>query len=517
MPIDGYVEGFQRTERQEKEGAFKSILQVLVATALFGGGLFLYWQHVQNQEQVRDLAGKAKEAMLRDNPIDLANSQKYLDEALDRDGSDSYSVVSKALLNARLFAQFNIESAKTAAERFTQQAEDADLQKQERYGARALLDVKAGKYAEVETRLVALINEGGRGPSIFEALARAQMQLGKSTEARKSLRSAAESEWRNPRYNALTSELYLLDDDLTNAKNFAKKALDANPNHIFSLLLEARVAIARDEETKKAKENLADVLGRPEAEMNPALSAYAHMVQAEFYLYDRKYNKAITEAESAIGLDATLSGAYLAKGLALAHSGSADSLATLQKGFELYPFSPRNYHLAALALLEAKHADEALAVMNQWGEKVAKDANYHVAFGNLLLSKGEENTPEALKHFDDAIKDDPNAAEAYYQMARISQKAKDYEKAVDLYNKAVGIREQYAEVYEGMGWLYAQQGHFNDAIPLFAKALTYYKASHRPRKQLNELRNDVGAALKKDRKFRGYVKPWMSESKDLIR
>ncbi len=362
-----------------------------------------------------------------------------------------------------------------------------------------------------------IVNKGGRGPAIFEALGLSQRHQGKLSDARKSLRAAADAEWRNPRYNAYTAEIYLQDNELQNAKSYVKKALDANPNHILGLLLEARVNIARGEDVKTAKDNIDDVLSRPDGELNDYLKAYAKATQAEFFIFDRKYKQAVAAAEEALALAPNLPVANFAKGIALAHTGNATALPALQKAFEVYPYAPRAYHQAALALIDQNRADEAMQVMQLWGKNVAKDAAYYIAYGNLLLRKGDENTKAAVEKYQQALKEDPEAEEAYYRLGRIHQKAKEYDKAVDNYNKAVEIREHYAEVYEAMGWLYSDQGHFNDALPLFAKALTYYKEQRVPRTKLNALRKKVGKALKANRRYRSYYKPWMKESKALIR
>ncbi|MDF1563017.1 MAG: tetratricopeptide repeat protein [Deltaproteobacteria bacterium] len=528
LPDEAFVEGFQRTAPVTRESFGKASIQIIIATGLFMGALYFYWNHVQVQEQVRDLASQAKDAMMRDNPADLAKAQTLLDEALGLDSGHKYVVATKALINARLYQEYGIESAKAVANDFSGQAEKKDVQKQERYGAKGILMVAEGKYAEAETYLVDIVNQGGRGASIFEGLGLAQRYQGKLGDARKSLRAAAESEWRNPRYNAYTAEIYLQDNELTNAKSFVKKTLDANPNHILGLLLESRVNIARDDDVKKAKDNLDDVLARPEGELNPYLLAYAKATLAEFHIYNREYQKAVTAAEEALAAAPKLPVAHFAKGVALANMGNATALPALQTAYENYPYAPRAYHLAALALLEQNRAEEALQIMELWGKNVAKSANYHVAYGNILLKKGDEHIEEATKHFQDAIKADPEAREAYLRIGMIHQKAargmkdeeerkKEYDKAIDAYNTAVGIKEQYAEVYEAMGWLYSEQGHFNEALPLFAKALTFFKNDRVERDKLNKIREDVGEALKKDKKFKRYYQPWMDESKALIR
>ena len=502
----------QRTE-MARESFGKAFVQVLLATVLLGGGLYLYWNHVQTQEEVRSIAKKAKERALRDNYLDLVEARKLFDEALALDSNHEYVVAASGLLEARMALDHGLMDHKSKAESFIGQAEEMGSEKGETFGGRGLLLVLDGKYEEAEKRMNDLITKGGRAAPIFDALGQAQMRLGKLKEARTAFRNGAESEWKNPRYNAQVAWLYFIDEDLRNADSYVKKALDTNPEHLYSKVLRARVNIARAEGTREAKEMVEDVLGRPETELSPRIKALALVARAELLLFERKFKKAISAADESLGAFET-PGAHLAKGLALAATKQASAMAELKKGLEMFPYQPRAYHQGARALLEAGRSDDALSLMNAWGEKLEKDDRFYIAYGNLLLAKGDKEKAKA--QYEKALEIDRGNAEAYYRLGAMMREAKDYDKAIDYFNKAVAARENYPEVYEAMGWIYMDQGHYNDALPLFAQALTYYKGQHADRKQMLALIKDVAAALKKARK-KSWVQPWLKESKDLIR
>ncbi|RMG21685.1 MAG: tetratricopeptide repeat protein [Deltaproteobacteria bacterium] len=502
----------QRTE-MARESFGKAFVQVLLATAILGGGLYLYWNHVQTQEEVRAIAKKAKERALRDNYQDLVEARKLFDQALELDSNHEYVVAASGLLEARLALDHGLPEHKSKAEAFISQAEGMDSEKAETFGGRGLLLVLDGKAEQAEKRMDELIKKGGRAAPIFDALGYAQMQLGKLKEARTAFRNAAESEWKNPRYNASVANLYFLDEDFRNADSYVKKALDTNPEHLYTKVLRARVNIARGEGTREAKEAIDDVLGRPPEELSPRIKALALVARAELLSFERKFKQALAAAEESLGSFETPD-AHIAKGLVLAAMKKPSATEEIKKGLELFPYQPRAYHQGARALLAAGRAEDALALMDAWGEKLEKDDRFYIAFGNLLLSKGDKE--KAKQNYEKALEIDKGNAEAYYRLGALMREAKDYDKAIDYFNKAVAVREHYPEVYEAMGWIYMDQGHYNDALPLFAQALTYYKAQNADRKMMRKLIDDVADALKKSKK-KSWVKPWRKEAKDLIR
>lgn len=513
---DDDFEGFVRTRPEKRESFSKALLQVTMVTLVLGGGLYLYWGQVQIDEEVRAIATEAKALMLRDSATDLFAAETKFKQARELDSDHPYVVAALALLNAQLWFDYGLADRRKESETLTRLVEEWDVEKAERYGARGLIDLGENKHAEVEAYLVEVTNRSGGAPAIYASLGLAQRGLGKMAAARKSLLRAAESEWRNPRHNSWIAQLYFDDGQLRNATKFVKKALDANPDHLLTLVLDARVRIARGEGLKEAQERLDDVLGRGDGALTPRVHALALVGQCELALFDRKFKLAATRAGEAIAaLD--MPEGHLCKGIAVLGNKPKNPAAfeEIQKGLEMFAFAPRAYHDSAKALLAANRTDESLKIMNLWGEKVPKDAAYYLAFANLLLETGA--TQEAVKNYEEAIKNDPRAAEALFRLGSISQAANEFDKAIDFYNKAVSAHEAYPEVYEAMGWLYGEQGHWNDALPLFAQALTYFKAKRTDRKKMNKLRNDVGDALGKNRKYRRYKRPWLSESKALIR
>ena len=73
-----------------------------------------------------------------------------------------------------------------------------------------------------------------------------------------------------------------------------------------------------------------------------------------------------------------------------------------------------------------------------------------------LLSAKNENYKEAFDYFTDAIKLNPNFAEAYLKRAIVRYKAKIYQNLWSDYDMAIKLKPDYGEAYYERGWFKAQ-------------------------------------------------------------
>jgi tetratricopeptide (TPR) repeat protein len=515
QPDDGgYYEGLQVTAPEKKDGAGKAFLHVFLATAILGGGLFLYWQKVQRDEEVHNRAAEARGTYLRDNFRDLQDADRLLTEALELDDRHGFSLATRGLINGYLWLDHGLADRRSVSESFTAQAEERGARIQERYAARALILLGSGNAVEAERMLVDdVINEGGSGPAIFGALGLSQRAQGKLTDARSALQRAAEAERRSPRFNHWIAQMYFDGEEHGNAATFVERALDVNPDHVLTLVLRSRNQIARGDGLKQASETLEEILGRGDREVSPRVRALALVGQSEHRRFERNFQESLTLADQALEVMA-LPEAHLARGFALAGLRQDGALDAIRAGLDGFQYAPRAYHQAARILLAGQRPDDALEVMNLWGERLPRNADYHIAFGNLLVEKRDNE--EAKSHYEQAIALNPRASEAHYRLGTLAVAADDVQAAIDHFNEAVRIRERYPEVYEAMGWIYMEQRHFADSLRQFVHAINYYQAQNADRQQLNRLRRDVGAALNRHRQRR-MAQMWLTESRELIR
>jgi tetratricopeptide (TPR) repeat protein len=92
---------------------------------------------------------------------------------------------------------------------------------------------------------------------------------------------------------------------------------------------------------------------------------------------------------------------------------------------------------------------------------------------------------QAQKKFEQAVKLDPNLAEAYNNLAFTLRKqgSKNYQRSLAFYNKAIELKPKLAEAYMYRGVLYAQMGRKADAQ---ADLALLKKLSPRLAKELEE-------------------------------
>lgn len=101
--------------------------------------------------------------------------------------------------------------------------------------------------------------------------------------------------------------------------------------------------------------------------------------------------------------------------------------------------------------------------------KEIKQSEIEYDLGVNHLRNGQ--VADALKNFLEAIKSNPDFAEAHHALGLAYHMLGDEEKALAHYQKALDLKADYAEVRNNMGRLYISQGKFRQAIPLLRKAL----------------------------------------------
>jgi superkiller protein 3 len=93
----------------------------------------------------------------------------------------------------------------------------------------------------------------------------------------------------------------------------------------------------------------------------------------------------------------------------------------------------------------------------------------HVNLGIIHAEKGD--LAEADKHFREAIRFDPNYADAYYNRGNILQDLNRLDEAVKYFTKAISLAPEYADPHYGLGITKAIRGDLEEANGHFADAL----------------------------------------------
>ena len=80
-------------------------------------------------------------------------------------------------------------------------------------------------------------------------------------------------------------------------------------------------------------------------------------------------------------------------------------------------------------------------------------------------------SPKAIKDYDEAIRLNPQSAEAYYKRGFLYQSHDYVERAIEDFDKTIRIDPQFAKAYSNRGYAYLNNGHYGQAIADCTKAI----------------------------------------------
>ena len=147
------------------------------------------------------------------------------------------------------------------------------------------------------------------------------------------------------------------------------------------------------------------------------------------FLYQGKFEKAITDFSEAIRLNPNMSAAFHHRGMALVASIS-DGEITSKEGNSV-----------------------------SWTSKEAS------------MDQARQIFIQAISDFSQAIKIDPNDARAYNSMGNVYGTTGNYDKAINYFNQAIKINKNYDSAYIGLGGVYYLMGDYDQAITYITKAI----------------------------------------------
>jgi protein O-mannosyl-transferase len=93
----------------------------------------------------------------------------------------------------------------------------------------------------------------------------------------------------------------------------------------------------------------------------------------------------------------------------------------------------------------------------------------HNNLGNTLLKKGE--IEEAGKHYSEALRLNPNFAEAHNNLATVFMKQGDLEKAARYFEQTLNLKPENAVAHKNLGNVYLKQGKLDEASKYYNEAL----------------------------------------------
>jgi tetratricopeptide (TPR) repeat protein len=145
--------------------------------------------------------------------------------------------------------------------------------------------------------------------------------------------------------------------------------------------------------------------------------------------------------------------------------------------------------VATLSYLTVRRNKDYRSELSIWADTVAKrpqNARAHNGLGNDLQWAGR--TPEAIGHYEQALRLDPDYAEAHYSLANALVQTGRIQEAIGHYEQALRLNPDYAQAHCNLGLALQYVGQVPEAMAQYEQAL-------RIRPDFAEAHYDMGNAL----------------------
>jgi tetratricopeptide (TPR) repeat protein len=378
-------------------------------------------------------------------------------------------------------------------------ADGKDVVLPERFEARALQQIAAGKAGEAEGYLLGLLDKYGAVPRLVDALGRAQRASGKLLAARANFRKAQDADWRSPRYVADYAQALLEDGSPLEAAQAFERALQANSDHARAQVGKARALIAltvlgRGGGDLKAARALCDlVLAKPPEEAPASLKAQAFAARSEARLAEGDAAGATRDVVAALQADARSAAGLRAKALTLAAAKNPDAAAAFKAAVAADPYDASTYFDGAAALAAAGDGAGAEKLLGAYAATLPRSARYHLALAQVLSRR--QAWKDAQAELQKAQQLEPANPQVYFEEGRAAQAQKDTKAATAAYERAAQLRDDFPEVYRQMGGLYLESHNVDAALKVFNEALARYKAARTPPAVMESFYSDVATQV----------------------
>ena len=208
-----------------------------------------------------------------------------------------------------------------------------------------------------------------------------------------------------------------------------------------------------------------------------------------------KYPETITAFKQAVKSQPDFVPAWYYLSVVYRESNQADkALAPIDKAIQLQPNSPNLYNQKYLVLRNLKRYREAAAAIKKAIE-LSPRAAFYLNRGYVRNELGDKQA--AIDDYNQAIKFNPNYADAYYNRGIVRNELGDKQAAIDDYNLAIKINPKYAQAYYNRGSVRYELGDKQGAIDDYNQAIkinpNYAQAYYNRGVVRNELGDKQGA------------------------
>ncbi|MDE0186997.1 MAG: tetratricopeptide repeat protein [Candidatus Poribacteria bacterium] len=241
--------------------------------------------------------------------------------------------------------------------------------------------------------------------------------------------------------------------------------------------------------------------------------AEAHNGIGYAYTMQDQLDKAIQAQQIAIQLKPQMAEAYAGMGLirlkrAEVSQSEGDyelALSAYRKAIELNPDFPEallNLGNIANKLSRLEEAEKAYMSLLTLRSNHAHSQLGKIPISRLHLNLGkiymrQEKFPQANRHYREALKHNPDLAEAFYDLGFIAFKNGRADDAVDNYKSALKIQPDMAEAHYFLGKIYVEQNHFDPAEKAFQRVIEIQPSFHKAYERLAHLYGKTGSQINK--------------------
>ncbi|MBD2672705.1 tetratricopeptide repeat protein [Aphanizomenon flos-aquae FACHB-1416] len=184
-----------------------------------------------------------------------------------------------------------------------------------------------------------------------------------------------------------------------------------------------------------------------------------------------KYPESITAFEQAVKSQPDFVPAWNYLSVVYRQSNQLDkALAAINQAIQLQHNNPNLYNQKYLVLSNLKKYREAEAAINKAIE-LSPRAVFYYNRGNVRYELGDKQG--AIEDFNQAIKINPNLAQAYYNRGGVRKKLEDKQGAIEDYNQAIKINPNFTEVYNNRGVVRYDLGDKQGAIEDYNQAIKF--------------------------------------------
>src|SRR5579871_3023608 len=161
---------------KKKESFSTALIQIVVAAAILGGGVYFYVQRGQARKKVADQLTEIHAISERDNPADLDKALKLTQALLAAEPKASEAIAAAANLETELWLTYRVPGADAKAREYLAAAQASGTHSHE--GARLLALVADGKATDAEHSAEELRKQGASSAKLWLGIAEAYRALG---------------------------------------------------------------------------------------------------------------------------------------------------------------------------------------------------------------------------------------------------------------------------------------------------------------------------------------------------